>query len=455
MRKYLLPPVFLLFSVALHAQHKTVLERFRFISGVGPLARYFNIPSIRTNIISQLSQSLADNGYPPLSDTTAPVNFEFPQRMTNFSANDIQFSNADTTNIHLYIDLLEVRPDIFFSATSSQNDTAVMARTRSVFLLSAYLFNHPKKQLFKEELDILLSHATNTGGIGALYQTTNGTLNVTPRGFADLFRLATKMLFNPKNELVQIEVKASPAYVGDNYLTAPATNHPRTFVTTTKGVSAYTLNDKREMIRQGAAQYLEMVIKGKNAQPYPANIMETIRAQYNYTHSDFVWLRQECRDVLRDKNYTLNITSQIDPENVNPQPYTFTNFLPGNVHYLQSDNDTIAWFSIEKNIFRPANKYYPGIVSNGIDTASFVVISEQPAITVQQQYVITGTIAKTPFTIRCSGADNSIKEIFLGNDLVCIAQGKFNVEKFVVFGASLSPEILNPLLLIGFNSFLE
>ena len=52
-------------------------------------------------------------------------------------------------------------------------------------------------------------------------------------------------------------------------------------------------------------------------------------------------------------------------------------------------------------------------------------------------------------------ARNTIKEIFLDKKLVCIAQGKFSIEKFVVFDASLSTELLNQLFMIGFNRFFE
>lgn len=48
-----------------------------------------------------------------------------------------------------------------------------------------------------------------------------------------------------------------------------------------------------------------------------------------------------------------------------------------------------------------------------------------------------------------------VKEIFLDNTLVRIMQGKFSSKKFVLFDASLSPELLNRLFMIGFNRFFE
>jgi hypothetical protein len=50
---------------------------------------------------------------------------------------------------------------------------------------------------------------------------------------------------------------------------------------------------------------------------------------------------------------------------------------------------------------------------------------------------------------------NKLKEIYLDGRLVCIAQGKFSPEVFVVFGATLPPVLFNQLLIIAFNRFLE
>jgi hypothetical protein len=70
-------------------------------------------------------------------------------------------------------------------------------------------------------------------------------------------------------------------------------------------------------------------------------------------------------------------------------------------------------------------------------------------------YLVKGQIGKHRFSIKCSGFGNTVKEIYLDDTLICIAQGKFSPEKFVFFDASLSPELFNQLLMIGFNPFFE
>ena len=147
----------------------------------------------------------------------------------------------------------------------------------------------------------------------------------------------------------------------------------------------------------------------------------------------------------------------MDPSIINlAESHLFTNFLSGDFHYLFNGADTLAKFSIWKNI--PCNnEVSPSLIGNGYDTVSFYRIKSRaarPNWKLGYYYSVKGRIGNRPFTIQC-GSMNTTKEIFLEDKLVCIAQGKFTIEKFVLFDASLSPELLNQLFMIGFNRFFE
>ena len=162
---------------------------------------------------------------------------------------------------------------------------------------------------------------------------------------------------------------------------------------------------------------------------------------------------------MRDKNYLIKLTVQVD-RSIPPtdQSLLLTNFLPGNMHHLFLENDTIAKFYIEKGVPSDSNKVLPGIMTNGYDSISAYRNNsgfQSAPWDVVYDYVVKGIIGKQAFGIKCSGIRNTIKEIFLDDKLVCIAQGKFSPEKFVVFDASLSSELLNRLFMIGFNRFFE
>ncbi len=62
---------------------------------------------------------------------------------------------------------------------------------------------------------------------------------------------------------------------------------------------------------------------------------------------------------------------------------------------------------------------------------------------------ILGFLKQIPFRILCSD-NNTIKEIFYNNHLVCIAKGNNTPEVFVIVDEQLSKEKLEELLLISF-----
>lgn len=439
------------------AQKKVILEKMRCISSVGATMSYLKDAGIKKAIASQLNQTLLQSGFPALADTNTLNNIEFPGRIWDLNSNDVSFRDNDTANFHLYIDLYESLPSANFSLGSkfAGADEGMLSRMKSVFVWKAYIFRADKKQVFGEELNVVISTAASVG-MGVPYHSRLGQVSLTPKGFVEMFGKSTGILFDPKNELTVIELKAPQPFMVEDYIFPKIQNQPRVFVTTNKDISYYSYNNAKEMMRLGMAEYEEIILKGKKAQQYDERFVEMIRNRNNYNASDFVFLRQVCRDVLRDKNYLIKFCVQVDPATILPEPYTFTNFLPLDFHYLFQENDTLARFTIQTNITDETKKLYPAKISNGIDSSSFFTISPvlQP-YPVRYDYIVKGAIAQKPFTIKCSGNGNMVKEIYLGDQLVCIAQGKFSPEKFVVFDASLSSEILNPLLMIGFNRFFE
>ncbi len=453
--------LFLLAVQTVPAQQKIVLENLRLYNLNGPLLRYLQSPEIKQTIATELNQLLGQKMNGQLTNTN-----DLPIELLdfNFVVPVIKpvFADQDPHLLHLYLDFIEADPYFFFRYDKENEiDSATQKRVKTVFILKAYVFSADKKLVQSELLNVLISVA-ETPGIGNLYNLgiRFTELSVTPKTFTELFKKCTSVLLDTANDLSAIEVKLQPAYLADNYLLPKTLNRSRTFVSTQKNISSYLLGRQSEMIRMGEPLYEEMLLKGKKAQKYPDQITAAIKATENFAKSDYVFLRQEGRDVLRDKNYLIKLCTQIDPTDIPAdRNLLFTRFLPGNFHYLLQENDTLAQFSILKEVTEKANKIYPNIITNGYDSTGFSTLpafgnrtAEWPVV---YRYVINGSLSGLPFRIKCSGFDNSLREFFLGDQLVCIAQGKFNPEKFVLFDASLSPEKLNQLFLIGFNRFLE
>lgn len=419
---------------------------------------YLKNDEVRKTVAFQLNETLLRLRNIPLADTSKLTIEIFPNRESIHAVNP-DFIDADTSHLHLYIDLFEVDPATFFSKPENDpNDSMLVKRAASLFLLQTSLFTADKKITLNESLDVVIS-PYETPGMGILYTTSFPARNLllTPKGFTEMLKAATNLLFDPKNELLQVEMKAAPAYFADDYILTKTTDQPRTYVTMNKNIYTYHYKGENEMIRLGDAIYEEIKIKGKKAEKYPGDLTNAIQETKNFAGSDFVFLRQDCRDVLRDKNYLVKMTVQVDPDNPSPlgERFAFTNFLAGSFHYLLSEKDTLARFFIQKNVPDKEKKIYAGRISNGYDSSSVYTFNTSPGWAIIYDYVVTGTIGKQSFQVKCSGFRNTVKEIYVDKKLACIAQGKFNPEKFVVFDASLSPGLLNQLFMIGFNRFFE
>jgi hypothetical protein len=440
----------------LRAQKTIVWEELRCFDNNKSLTADLQQAELGKLIASQLNHTLEKKYQLSLTDTNSiPLNFlDYNRVPPPVKPN---FKDADTNHLHLYMDFLEVMPYRFFlNAENLPVDTSLQKRAKTVFVIETWIITADKKIVQHEALSIAVSEALNSG-IGTLYH--NGIqfseLSVLPKTFAEFFRTASGMVLDPDNKLSLVEIQLAPAYWADNYIMPVLGNYPRVLVTNQAGFSSYTYQNKKELIRMADPVYEEIVLKGRNAPDYPESLTQAIRNADHYSRSDFVFLKQDARDVLRDKNYQIKLVSQIDPQNVpEDRNLLFTGFLPGPYQLLLRGKDTLAVFNIESNIREAGRKYFSKIY-NGIDSETMQPVANNPSEwPVQTNYLLTGTLQQQPFQIKCTSG-NTVKEIYLNKKLVAVIQGKFRPDKFVLFDGSLSPELINALLILSCNRFLE
>jgi len=271
-----------------------------------------------------------------------------------------------------------------------------------------------------------------------------------------------------------MEIKAAPVFYADNFLLPIISNYPVIQVSNKNNIASYKRDQTDEIIRLGEPFYEELITKGKNKNVADKSIISTaINSTGRQNSSDFVHARQETRDVLRDKNYTLKMLIEINPIfNYKNEDEVFTGFMPDSLHFLLKDQDTIAKFKIIKNtglvvgdklVLKTKNiglgaenrTIYLNKLSNGYDSTSIYLMDPaEVSRKIFSEYVITGLIHNQPFTIMCSNR-NTLKEFYLNQDNIAVAMGKFLPERIAVFDASLDKEILNQLMMIGFSRLLR
>jgi hypothetical protein len=440
------------------SQKKIILEKVRTLSFNKPINDFLHNAAIVRSIAEDLNITLLKQQQIPLV-LTRPITVDFIPYGEQVRNPLPVYADTDTTNLHLYLDIFETSPGAFFvKADNYPADSEIVKRAATILVFKATLFNPDKSIYLNETLNVIVSPG-ETPGIGNLFGGIRyADLTILPKSFTQLLKAANNILLDPKNELASVEIKVQPGFMADNYLLPKTMNQPRVYVQNKKNISSYSRNGKAELIRNSEPVYEEIMIKGKNPQKYPDDLTNTIKLTPNFKVSDYVFLRQDWRDVARDKNYLIKLTVQVDRNNLPNDPgLLLTNFLPGDFHYLFLENDTIAKFQIERGQPSNGNKIFPSIMTNGYDTLTYQTNPGYQAAPwdVVYEYIVKGTMGKQAFSIKYSGIRNTIKEFYLNNQLVCIAQGKFSPEKFVLFDASLSPELLNRLFMIGFNRFFE
>lgn len=450
------------------AQKKIILEKIRY----GTVINYLEQPELQQVFAHNLNELLLKYQHPPLSEMKSlPL-----QRILDKKDLDQKYDyrNTDNSLLHLLIDIFEIPANIYFSSPGMPEDPAMRSAAKTVFYLDAVLMDGNNHTVQYEPVYLIVKD--NPGpGMG----NESSIVPILPKTFVEVMKTGLNMLLNPKNNLQHVSVGVAPAYMMDNYLVPALAKKERIYVDTARGFYHFVYHDTKQLLRQGQPMYEEIIWKGKKARTYPEAVTSIIRLAPNYNNAEFIFLRSDARDVYNNKNYQLQLMIQIDHDDAWSVTQSLTGFLPGNIHVLYHEKDTLALFSITKSVTDTSKKVFPGHIYNGLDTNSAVRITDIQVKNVMAEiagrnsmpqqrgtrntqptswntlfsYVVKGKIKGQDFTINYGGTNKTIREFYLGKQLVCIAQGKTIPEKFVVFDASLQADILNPLLLIGFNPY--
>lgn len=446
-RKLLFCLLSLFLLTAVQAQKKIIVEHIRCSSVQELTMLYCQLPETRKAFAGNLNIITQQYWHLPIADTGS---LRWQLSANGAEKQKAVFNNPDSNLLHLFLDIRESAPATMYFYLDPQLiiDTNQVKQTKTVFHLTALLVNSRQQILLNKTLTLLVAEG-DTPGIGMIAD----KVNISPKAFTEMLKTGLDILLNPGNEVEQVSMKASPAFVVDNVISPQIASQPRTYVAAKKDIAVYGHNQQQEMIRFGEAVYRKIKVRGRDADQLPKQIATAIKSAQDLSRSDFVFLQQESRDVVRDRNYLLQLLAQINPGASNEA--RFINFTPGNLNYLLRDKDTIAIFAIDRFVQEPGNKIFLAKVWNGFDSTSITRLWQREQwAPFQYNYTIGGMIGKNSFTIR-SSPDNAVKIITYNARTVCIAQGKFMPERFVLFDASLSPELLNQLFIIGFTRFFE
>jgi hypothetical protein len=450
MKKLVYLLLFICIVFKLPAQNKVVVEAIRSFSTFGPSMYYLEDTAVQLGIKSKLSVILNKNYKLLLSNETLPIeNYTSTEALKN---NTIKFNIADTSTWHLFIEVYEYDPISFLTGSALEApDSAIIAGASSIFQISCILTNGLQEIISNQTVFAAISN-TETGGFGIRPK----NIFLTKKSFASVIQVGLQMALNPDNETMVADIKTPAVYYADNFMMGHLKNTSKIVVNTVKDTWGYTVEGNQELLRMGEQLFDEIWVKRKlvdsSASPL---LLKKIKETGNTASSDFIYLRQECRDVYQDKNYTIKIATEIDPySTASSKKELFSGFLSGEVHLMLEGKDTVAIFSITKHKGDPYKRIYMDETTNGIDSSSIAKVSKKEfPFQVGYDYQLTGKIRGERFTVQ-SFWNHEMKEMYLNNKLVGIVNGKTNPENFVIDNDLSNASIIKELLLIAYNKFL-
>jgi hypothetical protein len=450
MKKLVYLLLFICIVFKLPAQNKVVVEAIRSFSMFGPSMYYLEDTAVQLGIKSKLSVILNKNYKLLLSNETLPIeNYTSTAALKN---NTIKFSIADTSTWHLFIEVYEYDPTSFIEGSAFEApDSVIIAGASSIFQISCILTNGVQEIISNQTVFAAISN-TETAGFGIRPK----NIFLTKKSFASVIQVGLQMALNPDNETLLADIKAPAVYYADNFMMGHLKNTSKIVVNTVKDTWGYTIIGNQELLRMGQQLFDEIWVKRKlvdsSASPL---LLKKIKETGNTASSDFIYLRQECRDVYQDKNYTIKIATEIDPySTASSEKELFSDFLTGEVHLMLEGKDTVAIFSITKHKGDPYKRIYMDETTNGIDSSSIAKVSKKEfPFQVGYDYQLTGKIRGERFTVQ-SFWNHEMKEMYLNNKLVGIVNGKTDPENFVIDNDLSNASIIKELLLIAYNKFL-
>jgi hypothetical protein len=450
MKKLVYLLLFICIVFKLPAQNKVVVEAIRSFSMFGPSMYYLEDTAVQSSIKSKLSVILNKNFKLLLSNETLPIeNYTSTEALKN---NTIKFNIADTSTWHLFIEVYEYDPISFLTGSALEApDSAIIAGASSIFQISCILTNGLQEIISNQSVFAAISN-TETAGFGIRPK----NIFLTKKSFASVVQVGLQMALNPDNETMVADIKTPAVYYADNFIMGYINNTSKILVNTVKDTWGYTVVGNQELLRMGEQLFDEIWVKRKlvdsSASPL---LLKKIKETGNTASSDFIYLRQECRDVYQDKNYTIKIATEIDPySTASSKKELFSDFLSGEVHLMLEGKDTAAIFGINKNIGDANKQVYVDKTTNGMDSSSVAKVSKKDfPFQVTYDYQLTGKIRGERFTIQ-SFWNHEMKEIYLNNKRIGIVKGKTDPENFIIVNDATNASIMKELLLIAYNKFL-
>lgn len=451
MKKLLICLLFVKINIASLAQTKLRVEKFDAYSVNSKSFEFLKIPYVMNSFYAALKKTAKEKMNLTLEDNIVEPVVKIKQLGGIANKNiDATITHKDDFNgWHLFVQLNENNAYYLKEIIAGNTETLLLSANSSAVIEIKMLVkdNTGITQLNNSAYFIIQNKQNSIIGFP------NWNYCLSPTALGNLMQQAVNIFLDTTQTVEQINiVHGSPAFFTDNFIMPNIVNHKKTICNSKGEFCSYLAADSSTQIIRYAKPEI-FVLDLKKNKTDTKQIAEAKKHRQKNSNYDYCFIEQQYRSVYDNLDFISKIFVAIDKENSYGDENLAIEFLGGNINYLLQEKDTIAHFSIHQNTNFFDKEVYMNKVYNGLDTLLQFPIPS-PVTTKKMVYDmdILGFLKQIPFRILCSD-NNTIKEIFYNNQLVCIAKGNNTPETFVVIDEQLPKEKLQALLLISFINF--
>lgn len=406
---------------------------------------YWNNPTIALQFTQDLQQQLlTKRGYSLGGEN---ISFSILKNIKEFST----ASNNMITYPVINMKLAEYPASLYLKQfyPDQLNDSSQQG-IQSVILVEMTIQTNSSTEVLNRNLEVFIKKS-NAIGFGIPFN----NLHLSAKGFSELMKKSVEIILDSNNQSEQIELKAAPPSMGDNFIIGAITNLPKISIESKGLFSKYAFNGKSELIRWDEQRYQEIILRGKNKtllNPVLNSIL--VGMERENPQAIFVYLIQDARNIALNLNYQLVIPARVSGNtNSRISNMPIVEPLKGNNNFMFHEKDTIAQFSIETDKKDSTKKIYPYLSSNGIDSNSLTRVNDlNNQINFASLYYLNGKIRNQSFSIEVG---EYFRAIYLNNERIVLLSGIQQPDRMVIFNPDISIELINELILLSYNRFFQ
>ena len=439
-----------LIVIITHAQSKVVVEQIQSYSMVSPTANYWHLP----NDIDPLLAAL-DSGLFKEISLSRDKNYKTTalqlSKQNQIGKITIDWSRSANSNLHAYVELYEMSPEFVIHNKLAQIPQSKFDSISSVWYISCNIYNQRRESIFKKTV-LLSMMPTKTIGMGY-------AIDIPASTPAFIFKAIQKglSLVSPNiDDMEYIEAKVPAAYATDNFWMPFLHNENRIQFDTSKPFISYNNSNDLQLLRTSPAQMNKINHRDKSINNPYFDLLPVIKKRLGSSADEYYHVLQPLRDVNRDLDYSLVAYLEL---NLSPNDSEGSRspiiFLPGNMHTIFLDQDSIGSFSVEENVVEKDKFFNLNELFNGLDSAKKINIGtlyEKRKIISAKS--IEGNYKSYKFKILINYANN-LKTIFINDKMVMVAEGQNKPLQMVATDTAVDTEVKNFLLLMSFSEIFQ